>query len=285
MLKEKKLHALSRPDLNRLPDIALPLYPRGTGHFHRYSGQGESIPENIKHFVQLFWCAGGAGEFLIDGNWVEMKTGEVLYRLPGQSHINRTLTEPWEYRWVTFDGPGAGGLVSSYNYPATPFYAGSCPHSLFMEFEERLRECTPYAWRRMVAIVFELLTEAGGGPDDPDGGEGLFGRAMRICKEGFSDRDLNVNSLADALEVNRTTLLRVFRSGMGMTPSDYLQSLRLQHAMSLLEYRHDIPVHLVAERSGFSDPGYFSRLIRKRLGRSPVELRTGNAWRRGRQAE
>lgn len=278
----KKSHALSRPDLSRLPDVALPFYPRSMGHFYRYGGYSETVPENIKDFVQLFWCIAGAGEFLVDGKWLELKADEVFYRLPGQAHIDRTRTEPWEYRWIAFDGAGAADVMRSYNYPDTPFYGGVCPHSLFMEFEERLRECTPYAWRRMVAIISAILAEAGGVPEDPEYNGGIFSKALQICKEQFKDQGLNVNILAEKLEVSRTTLLRVFRSAMYTTPSEYLQSLRLQHATSLLEYRPDVPVHKVAERSGFSDPGYFSRLIRKRFGKSPIELRTGTAWRQPR---
>ena len=59
--------------------------------------------------------------------------------------------------------------------------------------------------------------------------------AIRICRERFSDPDLNVNRLADELAMDRSTLRRIFQSKMRMTPSDYLAKLRIQHALSLLD--------------------------------------------------
>ena len=101
---------------------------------------------------------------------------------------------------------------------------------------------------------------------------GLQFPAIRICRERFSDPDLNVNRLADELAMDRSTLRRIFQSKMCMTPSDYLAKLRIQHALSLLEQTR-LPLAEIADRCGFSDISYFCRVIRRAVGVSPGSFR------------
>ena len=60
----------------------------------------------------------------------------------------------------------------------------------------------------------------------------MVNEAIRVCREHFSDPDLNVNRLADELAMDRSTLRRIFKQQMCMTPSDYLAKLRIQHALA-----------------------------------------------------
>ena len=69
----------------------------------------------------------------------------------------------------------------------------------------------------------------------------------------------------------RSTVRR-FQKYTGHTPTQYMQQLRLSEgARRLLET--DEPVSAVAEAVGYEDPLYFSRLFRRRYGKSPVEYR------------
>lgn len=72
------------------------------------------------------------------------------------------------------------------------------------------------------------------------------------------------------LSVSRFSHL--FAAGIGMTPGEYLNTLRLEQAKTLL-FESDLPIGTVALRAGFSDANYFSRLFRKRFGQSPSSFR------------
>ncbi len=68
---------------------------------------------------------------------------------------------------------------------------------------------------------------------------------------------------------------RAFVRDMGQTPSEYLESVRLQSATELLTQRRS-PLHSVgeiAQLSGYFDANYFSRAFRKHWGKSPSEYR------------
>ena len=68
---------------------------------------------------------------------------------------------------------------------------------------------------------------------------------------------------------------RVFAAEIGMTPSAYLESMRLEYAERLLMQRTDPPRSIgeIALLSGYFDANYFSRIFRKHTGKSPREYR------------
>ncbi len=270
--KKEYICGCYRPELDRFPKIDLPVYPRSSGHFRKPADFQEKIPPGKKNFVQIFWGIEGEGLIEINGKNEVLHPGEVVYHLPMEPHIHQSITETWEYRWITFDGPNARNFILSYHYPRTCFPAGPCPHESFLTFENLMLERTPYAWRKMFAVICDILALAGGANQEATLENKLLAESIRICRENFQNPNLNVNALAERLNVNRSTLLRIFRKKMDMAPSEYIGQLRLQNAVTLLKQTLS-PIREIADRSGFQDVNYFCRIIKSHTGLTPSELR------------
>ncbi len=262
---------LTRPELPGFPEIELPFYQRSLGHYFRRGNWSEYLPQH-RDFVQLFWCADGEADVWIQEKKFRFRSGDFFYYLPGEVHRLCGVGGTCEYRWLTFDGPQAKEFIAGYGFPRCCFAAGRCPVELFAIQEQLLREHTPFAWREMVSVICRILAFAGGGRSGESSQKKLAERAKEICAGGFGDPGLNTASLAEKLGVSRTTLLRAFRQQMHTTPSEYLTALRLQSALSCLADRRRT-LKESAALSGFADPAYFSRVIRKKYGCAPSELR------------
>jgi AraC-like DNA-binding protein len=65
---------------------------------------------------------------------------------------------------------------------------------------------------------------------------------------------------------------RVFRRTYGLTPLQYVNSVRGERAKDLLA-RDDLSIEEVAYRLGFLDPAYFHRFFRRVTGMTPGEYR------------
>lgn len=78
--------------------------------------------------------------------------------------------------------------------------------------------------------------------------------------------------LANELHLSPSRFYALFKEALGVSPTDYVQSLRLQHAQRLL-LNSDISVAEVGAGSGYPDEFHFSRLFRKRFGISPLQYR------------
>jgi AraC-like DNA-binding protein len=62
-----------------------------------------------------------------------------------------------------------------------------------------------------------------------------------------------------------------------MTLTDYINTKRLQRAVSLLRSSGN-SIQEVAEQCGFLDMNYFSRLFKRYYGISPREFRKDQRW-------
>ena len=71
------------------------------------------------------------------------------------------------------------------------------------------------------------------------------------------------------------SVVRQFQQYTGRTPAQYQQQLRLAAGARLL-LDTDTPIARVAEQVGYGDALYFSRLFRRRYGKSPAQYRRGD---------
>jgi AraC family transcriptional regulator, arabinose operon regulatory protein len=83
---------------------------------------------------------------------------------------------------------------------------------------------------------------------------------------------LSVATIARAVALSESRFAHLFADQVGMSPSRYVESQRLNSAMQLLELTAR-PVNVIAAQVGFTDPLYFSTRFRRHTGRSPLQFR------------
>ena len=74
-------------------------------------------------------------------------------------------------------------------------------------------------------------------------------------------------------------LSTLFRQEQGMSPSDYLNRLRIEKAKVLLLENIFLTVREIAEITGYADQLYFSKVFKKETGMTPSEFRAAS-WKR-----
>lgn len=65
---------------------------------------------------------------------------------------------------------------------------------------------------------------------------------------------------------------RRFARATGMSPLEYVHTVRLEEAKQVLETT-DLPVEAVAEEVGYGDASFFGRLFRRKVGLTPAQYR------------
>ena len=65
---------------------------------------------------------------------------------------------------------------------------------------------------------------------------------------------------------------RRFQQATGMSPLEYVHTLRLEEAKQMLESSDD-PVEAIANEVGYEDAGFFGRLFRRQVSLSPAQYR------------
>ncbi|MBD3241569.1 MAG: helix-turn-helix domain-containing protein [Chitinivibrionales bacterium] len=106
-------------------------------------------------------------------------------------------------------------------------------------------------------------------------GHEALDRAVRAIETNLRANH-TVQSLARAACVSPGYLITLFRTHLGAGPIHYLQGRRIALAKRLLREPY-LTIAQIAQRCGYDDPNYFSRLFRKSCGCSPGQYRRQNA--------
>lgn len=85
-------------------------------------------------------------------------------------------------------------------------------------------------------------------------------------------RDISVFDIAKSVRLAPAYFARLFKERMGVPPSSWLNSYRLEKSAGLLEST-DLKINEIARSVGFSDPLYFSRRFSEKYHISPQEFR------------
>jgi AraC family transcriptional regulator, positive regulator of tynA and feaB len=100
----------------------------------------------------------------------------------------------------------------------------------------------------------------------------LFTRIRGVIKDGFADPDFGPNTVAAEAGISLRYLQKLFTE-RGSTCSEFIYSLRLDHAARLLHRRASLgtgqPLSEIAYACGFRDYTHFARKFRCRFGYAP----------------
>lgn len=89
------------------------------------------------------------------------------------------------------------------------------------------------------------------------------------------EKNINVEQLANDLNVNYSLFRKAFKKYTGLSPIQYHTSLRLKQAMFLLA-NTDLSVKEISFSQGFCTVFYFSKLFKEKTGKTPTDYRKEN---------
>ena len=100
-----------------------------------------------------------------------------------------------------------------------------------------------------------------------------FLNALHVfMEENIGNSELNMDDLADKMNMSRSTLNRKMHELFNLSAKDFVQAARIKHACRLLRTT-DMAAKEVAYACGFSDPRYFSKSFKAKTGQTPTEYR------------
>jgi transcriptional regulator GlxA family with amidase domain len=89
------------------------------------------------------------------------------------------------------------------------------------------------------------------------------------------DPDISVGDVAQAAGLTPRTLARRLQKVIGLSPVRFLQKLKVDAALELIETSR-LSIEEIASRVGYADPSTLRRLLQKNAGRSRRNLRVSS---------
>lgn len=100
--------------------------------------------------------------------------------------------------------------------------------------------------------------------------EDIVGQIQHYLKENFT-KEISLEEISRKFNFTPSYLSKIFIKHAGEPPSKYLISLRINEAKYLLANQRSLSIKEVAERVGYPDQFYFSRLFKQVTGSTPKD--------------
>ncbi|WP_448698303.1 two-component regulator propeller domain-containing protein [Mucilaginibacter sp. AW1-3] len=101
--------------------------------------------------------------------------------------------------------------------------------------------------------------------------EKLLSDLSSLIEERLNDPGFTIEELSRHLGMSRSSLYNKLFELTGQPPVDYVRTIKLQKAASLLEQTH-YTIREISFMTGFATPGYFSKLFKEKYDLSPSEF-------------
>lgn len=104
----------------------------------------------------------------------------------------------------------------------------------------------------------------------------LMDKAVGIVEDNLSEPDFDVQRLAEAMNMSRSTLARKLKSISGDTPLDFIRHIKMKHACRMLK-EGQMNVSEVAATLGYFNRKYFTSCFKEEFGMTPSEFQKKNS--------
>lgn len=245
-----------------------------------HCGSDYSLSRSGFGFLAIEFVSAGTGTVTMQGRRHHLKSGTILVYGRGIPHeIISDPEHPLTKYFVAFAGQGGRELLKEYKLQPGSVVQVAHPEQILQVFNDLIDfGLSDHANRaRLCATALQYLVMKMGILSVPHGvvkspGLATYERCRRFIEENY----LTVKSLqnvADACHLDLAYLCRLFQRFGRQSPAQYLQHLRMNRAVDLLQ-NSDRLVKEVAQELGFSDPYNFSRAFKRVFGVSPASLQT-----------
>jgi len=198
----------------------------------------------------------GRREYTVNAN-------EVLYLPQGMAYTaDYTDTELLVIHFKTLTDDSEAEVYKLNNYEEVHRHFLKA-HSLWQKREPAYAVYTVSILYKVLALILESYAK-----------ERLpehFLKAVAYINSNYKNSALTVGEACRAAGIGETVFRKLFKTHYQKTPVDYITELRLEFARNLISSGET--VELSATESGFSDPKYFSRVVKKNFGCTPRQLR------------
>lgn len=236
-------------------------------------------PEGRKDY-QLLYIASGKAHFFIDDKEKIVTAGHIVVYEPDEPQFYVYYKEDkTDVYWIHFTGSEVERMLDYYNVhiEGNILNIGTSPDYqwLFGQIIQELQLCRP-RYEELVSLllgnIFILISRNIENQQKfSDAMEKEITFAMHHFRKNYNT-EISIDEYAKSRNLSVCWFIRCFKQITGQTPLQYILSLRMSNAQSLLE-NTDYSITEVAAQVGYDNSLYFSRLFHKHTGIAPNEYR------------
>ena len=258
---------------------------KSTSDLSLYSAGYEECPSGygygpkIRSYHLIHFVLYGKGELHINEHIFQLSAGDAFFIPAGKvSYYEASKEDPWCYAWVSFLGINSEMYLYQLMTSTDDVYI---VHGLDnQKYKERIFEIislqgvSTSRYFQANGILFQIMAMLF---DDINFQESNWGKNSVVDEVKFY-LDINyaekikLRDVAKSFGIHPNYLTRIFHEKYGISPKQYLISLKLKKARRLLTTT-ELSVSVISSSLGFDDQLAFSKIFKKEFAVSPSEYR------------
>ncbi|MDO5539235.1 MAG: AraC family transcriptional regulator [Eubacteriales bacterium] len=260
-----------------------PLFVGSCGTYHLFT-----IPKLPTHRprgrldYQILYIASGKAHFYFNGVEEIISAGNmVIYRPKEEQRYYYYGKDQTEVYWVHFTGSNVKNILRSHGIAddVHVIHTGTSLEykRIFSSMIRELQLCKTDYEELLINYLYELLIMIHRVTLAKPKSKSLFlSNEMNAAVQYFHanyNKKISIEEYAASHNMSVSWFIRNFKEYATVTPAQYILSLRITNARTLLETT-SYNVSEISDIIGYENPLYFSRIFKKQCGMSPSEFRS-----------
>lgn len=218
----------------------------------------------------LYLITKGSGTLHLFECGYPLAVGTVFALPPGYPYTMEGSND-FAYMYITFTGDGAADLLSktclSPEQPTQPQMTHLIPF-----WRGAIRRIDPenanLLTEGVLLYTLSYLTRPPEENTDRANRSLVFDNILKYLENHYTERDISIKKIAGIYAYSEKYLSHLFKQNMNQNFSEYLNKLRINHAIRCIRTSMT-NITEISAACGYSDPLYFSKVFKKHTGMSP----------------
>lgn len=224
----------------------------------------------LKALYTMYLVVQGRGRLHTQGAVQELEAGDLFFSFPAEPFAIESV-EDFQYMYISFLGARGNQLMEKLEVSALACFFSDCG-DVIPVWKQGIQSPSELSDIASEAVLLHTFAYLGGRlakfASRDNQGVNLVSAIQKYVDEHFSEAEFSLEMLGKELKYNKKYLSTVFKKHAGVGIVEYLHSVRIQHACTMLHQGFS-SVSDVAFRCGYSDAQYFSKVFKNRMGVSP----------------
>ncbi|MBQ3590047.1 MAG: helix-turn-helix domain-containing protein [Clostridia bacterium] len=206
----------------------------------------------------------------------KLKPFDVIVLPPNTPYV-QALTESNElnYLWVHFTGNNVESILSQFEIRKFPFINKVSQSNHLQTRFQRLFDCfiknDEFMERDLCASLEKLLIELARAIRENDKPRVSLSKSLSYINNNFNTQ-IKIPDLAKMESLSMTQYNLHFKNQIGMPPTKYIITLRMDLARELIE-SSNLSLVQIASMCGYEDYNFFAKVFKKHTGVSPKRFK------------
>lgn len=260
---------IKHPQVKRLYLTDIGFFPHA---LHHYRKRKEGVSEYI-----FFYCTKGKGIISVDGKNYTLKQNEAFCIPSNKSHFYYACDDdPWSILWMHFKGEDTKYFPLD-DCNIIHFNSEYATNRMFFLFDLLFRVLEGHYCLGNFIYISQVLSLilAETYYREKHQSVSLQNRQItHIIRFMYKnlDKNFSLQEILSEFNCSKSYLNSIFQKYTQSAPMEFYTNIKMQEACKMLRST-DLLIYEIAQKLGYKDPYYFSRLFKKIIGSSPASYR------------